>query len=455
VTNLKKRIALIFVLITSLVISIVGILSVDGQFLGSVYIAADGSVVGTNRIQRNGNTYTLTDNLTGMIVIERDGVTLDGSGYTLQGSGNSTPTEYGQYNGPEETAITLIGRTNVVVKNFRITLFSKGIVVNSSTYSMVINNSITSVFSSIYLGNSNSNKILSNTIEKTLGVPILLRGSNNIVSGNNITQNPDGGIIITSSYDNNSKNNTISENILDRNSQNIEIGGKENTVTRNTVSGGAPNVWLRDSDNIVSQNLIREGSYGIQIESTGNSIFENTIEKNLWAILADSSLMFPNNIYRNNFVNNTKNVVYDSGYTTAEIPNFNFDNGREGNYWSHYNGTDSNGDGIGDTEYVVALGSSKGENLDRYPLMEPVTISPISSISPSPSTSPTPSPSPSNSQTQQPTFEPTQSAEPTTPPNGTDRSYLIIGTVTAVIVAATIVGLAVYSKKYKKKKTAN
>jgi hypothetical protein len=57
----------------------------------------------------------------------------------------------------------------------------------------------------------------------------------------------------------------------------------------------------------------------------------------------------------------------------------------------------------------------------------------------------------------QPTFEPTQSANPTIIPivDGVDYSYLILGIVAAVIVAITIVGLAVYSKKYRKKKTAN
>jgi hypothetical protein len=76
---------------------------------------------------------------------------------------------------------------------------------------------------------------------------------------------------------------------------------------------------------------------------------------------------------------------------------------------------------------------------------------PTSTPTPTSTASPTPSPTPSPTQTQQPTIEPTQSAQPTTPPNGTDTSYLIIGTVAVVIVAATIVALAVYSKKYKKR----
>jgi hypothetical protein len=39
-------------------------------------------------------------------------------------------------------------------------------------------------------------------------------------------------------------------------------------------------------------------------------------------------------------------------------------NGSIGNYWTGYNGTDANRDGIGDTPYVLNSG-----NIDRYPLM--------------------------------------------------------------------------------------
>jgi len=49
-----------------------------------------------------------------------------------------------------------------------------------------------------------------------------------------------------------------------------------------------------------------------------------------------------------------------------------WDSGSRGNYWSNYNGTDDNGDGIGDSPHFVYE-----NNQDNYPLMNPVDIATI------------------------------------------------------------------------------
>jgi hypothetical protein len=68
-----------------------------------------------------------------------------------------------------------------------------------------------------------------------------------------------------------------------------------------------------------------------------------------------------NVITQNNMINNYGPAADLVGVFLASQPTVYM------NYWSDYNGTDNNGDGIGDTPYII-----NEDNQDNYPLMNPV-----------------------------------------------------------------------------------
>jgi hypothetical protein len=77
---------------------------------GTIYIRADGSVEGSDKIQRDGDVYTFADDISDSIVVEAANIVIDGGGHTLQGYGNGT-------------GIGLTGVTNVTVRNMKINDF--------------------------------------------------------------------------------------------------------------------------------------------------------------------------------------------------------------------------------------------------------------------------------------------------------------------------------------------
>lgn len=118
-------------------------------------------------------------------------------------------------------------------------------------------------------------------------------------------------------------------------------------------------IWLYASNNsVVSDNIVYNvGWRGIVLcgDSSEDTITLNTVIDcgQGIAVSGEGSL-----IYHNNFIDNQNQTeMIDSFHNSWNGTN-------EGNYWSSYNGTDANRDGIGDTPYVI-----DANNTDYYPLM--------------------------------------------------------------------------------------
>jgi hypothetical protein len=238
----------------------------------NIEIKVDGSVMGTDKIQRNDTLYTFTGDIEGSIVVFRDNIVFDGAGYALQGNGTSV-------------GFFLQGRKNVTVMNVRISNFTYGIGLVPDYESWPTFN-----YEFVIQGNT-----IANT---TMGIYDLFAG-NVTISGNILRDNEEG-------------------------------------------------VFCWDTENLLV---------------CGNSILRNDIGVKL--------LDCQGSIFQNNFINNTLQINSDGGIygNDPSAIVWHNDSAKQGNFWSDYNGTDTNSDGVGDTPHFIELNYT-----DPYPLMTPIIV---------------------------------------------------------------------------------
>ncbi|MDH5690301.1 MAG: right-handed parallel beta-helix repeat-containing protein [Candidatus Bathyarchaeota archaeon] len=181
----------------------------------------------------------------------------------------------------------------------------------------------------------------------------------------NVTvKNCNYGIELHHSSNNTIYNNTLMKNHVGINLQRLYFTSErsnDNIIYGNNMTDNRYGIFLSYSDNnVVYDNAISLSHWnGIEIDwACYNKIYSNSISSSRWdgiEVLYYSSF---NTIHHNNFFNNTYQAFED------ETSYNRWDNGGEGNYWSDYEGNDSDSDAIGDEAY-----NFHRNKRDNYPLM--------------------------------------------------------------------------------------
>lgn len=364
----------------------------------TISISSDGSVKPADApIKRNGEVYVLTKDVVSTstkfgIYIARSGITLDGNGHKISG-----PLGYGVYFLSGEN----IKISNLTVEGFTTGVFStngRRIVVSHCTFAtksmaIVLSGFQDSVIEKNVFVNTgidgqravNRNNVVRDNVVNGKPLVIIENAANRVVRGVEL-----GQLVII-----NSRNILVENVTVRRTMPGIGVYSSANvTVSKSRIEeNGWAGINVMDSSGVnVVENVLVDNSYGVYLHSSsgvlirGNTITaqekgagqtptlsagirlyasaNNRIIGNVvsgyWKGVEIGGEKSSGNVFYGNDFSNQENAVIEGKSANT------WDDGLKGNYWSDYKGTDSNGDGVGDTPYVISEG-----NVDRYPLVRP------------------------------------------------------------------------------------
>jgi len=165
------------------------------------------------------------------------------------------------------------------------------------------------------------------------------------------------------------RNFTVSENVFIFDNYEwwgLTIGFSNSISVNDSRIYGSRGVNIHDSRNItLFNNILAKTNRGLFIENSSSIIaMYNVFLRNQIGLCLDEYTS-QSTFIMNDLVGNTISAI-DKGSNQ-------FSNESIGNYWSDYNGSDANNDGIGDSPYYV-----DNDSIDERPLMTPIRYENIS-----------------------------------------------------------------------------
>lgn len=288
-------------------------------------------------------------------------------------------------------AINLASTINSTIRNVEMTGNGSGITLLQCTNMNIINNILRDRAIGIVVDSSYNNRIVGNEIsnEQTRGIA-LANATDNLIQANTFINN---SYAIGPFGDSQSNGNTIASNNFTANTYAITVTGISNIIGNYFEKNQNAIMFSSTTGTTVSQNTFINTKYVLYFTSaSGNKIFLNNFLHNDHQVTDagatnSSTMTLKNHSIARGSLQLTSVGMDAINFFPPPPPSTNqYDNGEKGNYWIDYKGTDTNGDGIGDSPYVLYE-----NNQDNYPLMNQVSI-------PSTITLPTEAPSPTTSE---------------------------------------------------------